>query len=151
VDHRTQRVLKPEEAELRHKIETQVAATVKQAWQDFRKHDIAAADRALGEKADSEIFHVPPARAASMRWRQASLGFVVIFFLGMMVVGKYPQILKPPIDHRTQQGLRSIAATNSASRSRLKPPGITNTGAPKTLSVTNATAATNQLSRLPRP
>jgi hypothetical protein len=89
-DERTQRMLKPEEAELRRKVEAQVAAAVTQAWQEFRRGDVAATDRALGEKADSEIFHVPPARAAAMRWRQASLGFVVVLFLGLMLVGKYP-------------------------------------------------------------
>lgn len=151
VDARTQRVLKPEESELRSKVETQVATAVMQAWQDFRMGNIAAADRALGEKPDAEIFHVPPVRAASMRWRQVSLGFVVVLFLGMMVVGKYPQILKPLIDHRPKQVLRSIAATNSASRSRPKTPGITNTGTPETLSVTNAPEETNQFSRLKKP
>jgi hypothetical protein len=95
VDARPQRVLKPEEAELRKKVETQVAAAVTWAWQEFRNGNIAAVDHALGEKSDSEIFHVPPVRAASMRWRQASLGFVVLLFLVMMLVGKYPQILKP--------------------------------------------------------
>ncbi len=107
-DERTQRVLKPEEAELREKVEVQVAAAATQAWQAFRSGDTAAADRALGEQADSEIFHVPPARAAAMRWRQASLGLVVLLFLGMMLVGKYPQILRPFFGHHAKPVARSV-------------------------------------------
>ena len=59
-DARTQRVFKPEEAEMRTKVEAQVAAAVTQALQQYRAGNLAAADRALGEKLDSEIFHVPP-------------------------------------------------------------------------------------------
>ncbi len=150
-DARTSRVVEPAVAELRNKTESQVAAAVTQAWQAFRLGDIAAADRALGEKSDSEIFRVPPARAAAMRWRQASLGFVVILFLGMMLVGKYPQILKPLIDHRVRQMMRSIAATNSASQSRPKTAIITNAGSPKMLSVTSTPEETNQFSSLEQP
>ena len=111
----------------------------------------SAADRALGEKSDSEIFHVPPARAAAIRWRQASLGFVVLLFLGMMLVSKYPQILKPLVDRHMKQVMRSIAATNSAAPSRPKTPGIMDTASVKVLSATNAAEATNEPSRLQQP
>lgn len=151
VDDQTGRVLKPEEAELRRKVEAQVAAAATQAWLNFREGNFTAADRALGEKSDSEIFHVPPARAAAIRWRQASLGFVVLLFLGMMLVSKYPQILKPLVDRHMKQVMRSIAATNSAAPSRPKTPGIMDTASVKVLSATNAAEATNEPSRLQQP
>lgn len=80
-DARAPRVLQPEEMEMRRKVEAQVAAAVTQAWRQFREGNIAAADRALGKKPDSEIFLAPPVRAAVMRWQQASLGYAVILFL----------------------------------------------------------------------
>lgn len=139
-DARTHRVLKPEEAEMRQKVEAQVTAAVTHAWQDFRRGDTAAVDRALGEKADSEIFHVPPMRAAGMRWRQASLGLVVVLFLGMMLVGKYPQLLKPFFGHRAKPIARS-AATNSAAVSHRTARHLAHLTSLEALSATNESAA----------
>jgi RNA polymerase sigma factor (sigma-70 family) len=93
-DERQQRVLSAEEAALRARQEAQVAAAVKFAWREFRNGNTAAADRALGEKPDAEIFVVPPARAASTRWMQASLALVVILFAVMIVLARLPEIVK---------------------------------------------------------
>jgi RNA polymerase sigma-70 factor (ECF subfamily) len=150
-DQRTQRVLKTEEAALRSKVEAQVAAAVKQAWQEFRGGDTVAAERALGEKADSEIFVVPPARAASTRWLQVLAALPAVLFTAMLLVGRYPQILKPFIGSHLKPVFRSAATINSASQSKTTTPGTTKTNSPETLSVTNTSEATNQPSRLKQP
>jgi len=130
LDARTGRGAEPAVAELRKKAETQVAAAVTQAWLDFRQGDLAAADRALGEKPDSEIFYVPPNRAAAMRWRQASLGLVVLLFLGMMLVGQYPQILKALIGSRAKPVPPAARTTNSAARAHNTALAVTNASPP---------------------
>ena len=150
-DSRAQRVLKPGEAEMRSKVEAQVAAAVTQAWQQFRAGNLAAADRALGEKLDSEIFHAPPTRAASIRWRQASLGFVVVLFLGMMVVGRFPQLLQPLFRHHTRPVQRSTTSTNSAAHRRTAAAGSTNASLLPALPVTNTPAMKNQLPQAEKP
>jgi RNA polymerase sigma factor (sigma-70 family) len=93
-DTRAGRVLHPAEATLRAQQESLVATAVKCAWREFRNGNTAAAERALGEKSDAEIFVVPPARAASMRWRQVSLGLVVVLFTVMLVLAKNPGLVK---------------------------------------------------------
>ena len=86
-DARTGRVLNVGEAALRTQWETQVTAAVKYAWREFRNGNTAATDRALGQKPDAEIFVVPPARAASTRWKQLSLALpVVMFAVGIVLV-----------------------------------------------------------------
>ncbi len=77
----------------RARLETQVAAAVRFAWREFRNGNIPAAEKALGEKPDREIFVVPPARAASTRWRQAQLALVVVLFAAMIVLGRLPKIV----------------------------------------------------------
>ncbi len=144
-DDRTQRMLKPEEAAQRAKIQTQVAAAATRAWQAFRQGDIAAADRALGEQPDSEIFRVPPARSAAMRWRQASLGLVVLLFLGMMLAGKYPQLLSPIFGRHANPATPSTAALKPGTRSRATPLSATNALLLQADSASNAPGATNQL------
>jgi hypothetical protein len=150
-DARAQRVLKPEEAEMRTKVEAQVAAAVTQALQQFRAGNLAAADRALGEKPDSEIFHVPPTRATSIRWRQASLGFVLVLFLGMMALGRFPQILQPLFRHHTRPAQRSTAPTDSAAHRRTAAAGSTNARLLPALPTTNTPAMKNQLPQVERP
>ena len=59
----------------------------------IRNGNIPAAEKALGEKPDREIFVVPPARAASTRWRQAQLALVVVLFAAMIVLGRLPKIV----------------------------------------------------------
>jgi hypothetical protein len=139
-DDRTQRVLAPQEAAQRARIQTQVAAAATQAWQAFRHGDIAAAERALAEKPDSEIFHVPPARSAAMRWRQASLGLVVVLFLAMMLAGKFPQIFGGHSNPAT-----STAASKPVTRPPTSPLTATNASLLQGDSAFNAPRATNQL------
>ena len=150
-DTRAQRVLKPEEAEMRTRVEAQVAAAVTQAFQQFRAGNLAAAARALGEKLDSEIFHVPPTRAGSIRWRQASLGFVVVLFLGMMAVNRFPQMLQPLFRHHTRPVQPSTAPTNSAAHRRTAAAGRTNASLLPALAITNTPAMKNQLPQVEKP
>jgi RNA polymerase sigma factor (sigma-70 family) len=74
-------------------LESQVATAVKFAWKEFRNGNFLAVEKALGEKPETDIFVVPPARAASTRWQQASLALVVILFSTMFVMGRLPTIL----------------------------------------------------------
>ena len=74
-------------------LETQVATAVKFAWREFRNGHIPAAEKALGEKPDKEIFVVPPARAASTRWMQAQLALVVVLFAVMIVLERLPKMV----------------------------------------------------------
>ena len=92
-DARTRRVLSASKAVLRTQLEIQVAAAVKYAWREFRNSNISAAEKALGEKPDAEIFFVPPARAASTRWMQKSLALVVIMYAVMIMLGWLPKIV----------------------------------------------------------
>ena len=73
--------------------ESQVATAVKFAWKEFRNGNFPAVEKALGEKPEADIFVVPPARAASTRWQQASLAMVVVLFSTMFVMGRLPAIL----------------------------------------------------------
>lgn len=75
------------------RMESQVATAVRFAWQEFRSGNVPAADKALGEKPEKEIFVVPPIRAASTRWKQAQLAFVVILFAVMFILERFPRIL----------------------------------------------------------
>jgi RNA polymerase sigma-70 factor, ECF subfamily len=114
-DQRSGRTLKPEEATIRRQAEGQVALAVAHAWQEYRGGNIAAADSALGEKSDSEIFLVPPVRAASTRWLQAMLALPVILFTGMLIVERHPQLLKGLLEKRNRAQSSSIVSTNSIS------------------------------------
>lgn len=78
----------------RAQLETQVATAVKSAWQAFRAGNILAAEKAIGEKPEGEIFVVPPDRAASTRWQQASLALVVVLFSTMFVLGRLPKVME---------------------------------------------------------
>ena len=75
-------------------LESQVATAVKFAWQAFRAGNISTAEKAIGEKPESDIFVVPPARAASTRWQQASLALVVVMFSVMIVLGRLPKVME---------------------------------------------------------
>ena len=92
-DEHRQRVPNAGEAELRAQRETQVRTAVKYAWREFRDGDIPAAEKALGEKPEGEIFVVPPARAASTRWMQAQLALVVVLFTVMIVLERLPEMV----------------------------------------------------------
>jgi hypothetical protein len=74
-------------------LETQVATAVRYAWRQFRNGNIPAAEKALGEKPEKEIFVVPPVRAASTHWKEAQLAFVVVLFAVMIVLERLPKIV----------------------------------------------------------
>lgn len=74
-------------------LESQVVTAVKFAWNEFRKGNLPAVEKALGEKPEADIFVVPPARAASTRWQQASLALVVVLFAMMIVLERLPKIV----------------------------------------------------------
>jgi len=60
-------------------LEAQVAQVVAQAWQQFRAGKVAAAERAIGQIPDSEIYVVPPNRIRSYRWqRMAAFGLLTL-------------------------------------------------------------------------
>lgn len=73
--------------------EAKVAAAVKHAWQQFRNGNLPAAEKAIGETPESEIFIVPPARADSTRWQQASLALVVLLFSAGFIGGRLPAVM----------------------------------------------------------
>jgi RNA polymerase sigma-70 factor (ECF subfamily) len=101
-DERTRRALNAGEASLRAQWETQVAAAVKLAWQEFRNGNTAATERALGEKPDAEIFVVSPTRAASVRWQWVLLAVPVVLAVAAIVVDWHPGVLKPLIGRHPQ-------------------------------------------------
>ncbi|MGC3960018.1 MAG: RNA polymerase sigma factor [Verrucomicrobiota bacterium] len=112
-DQRSGRMLKPEETTTRRQVEEQVALAVAYAWQEFRRGNLVAADGALGEKPDAEIFLVPPARAASTRWLQAMLALPVILFTGMLIWERQPHLLREFLERRNQAHSSINANTNS--------------------------------------
>ncbi len=64
-------------ADLRE-LENYVAVGISHAWREFRGRKFTAAERALGELPESEVFVVPPARAKSTRWLQLYLGLSML-------------------------------------------------------------------------
>jgi RNA polymerase sigma factor (sigma-70 family) len=68
-------------------LELEVAVAVEQAWREFGKGDIAAAEQAVGELPEVEVFVLSPRRAASTRWLQVWLGVTVIVMIVAMVLG----------------------------------------------------------------
>jgi RNA polymerase sigma factor (sigma-70 family) len=92
-DERVRRALEVKEAALRTQWETQVAAAVKHAWQEFRKGNTAATERALGEKPEAEIFVVSPSRSSSTRWQQVLLLIPVVIMVVAIVVNWHPEII----------------------------------------------------------
>jgi RNA polymerase sigma-70 factor (ECF subfamily) len=51
-----------------------VALAVTQAWQDFREAKLLAAERAIGQIPDTEIFLVPPTRTRANHWQRIWFG-----------------------------------------------------------------------------
>jgi RNA polymerase sigma-70 factor (ECF subfamily) len=58
----------------RPELEAIVAGSVTDAWEEFRRGNLVSAESILGELPESEVFVVPPARAASMRWGRWLIG-----------------------------------------------------------------------------
>jgi hypothetical protein len=72
-------------------LESIVEENIVQAWQEFCNGNLPAAELALGESPESEVFIVPPARTKSLRWWQIFIGASVV----LMMVGMVGQILLP--------------------------------------------------------
>ena len=95
-------------------LESVVAESVRQAWQEFRAGNLAGAERMLGDSPESELFIVPPARAKSMRWMRIWLGASVLLMLAAMIM----QFLRPanstemfkPVSVTTQEVRTTLAA-----------------------------------------
>lgn len=67
-------------------LESVVAEIVSQAWLEFRSGNFAAAERALGDSPESDVFIMPPSHAKSMRWWRIFIGVsVVLMMTGMML------------------------------------------------------------------
>ena len=89
-------------------LERVVVETVGQAWQEFRNGNPAAAEAALGEPQDTNVFVVPPARARSMRWWRIFIGASVVLILAGMTL---PFWRTPWMD-----GLKPVRATEAEVR-----------------------------------
>jgi RNA polymerase sigma-70 factor (ECF subfamily) len=72
-------------------LECVVAEVVGHAWREFRDGKLTAAERALGELPESDIFVVSPARAKSTRWWRIFIGASVV----LMMAGMVGQLLLP--------------------------------------------------------
>jgi RNA polymerase sigma factor (sigma-70 family) len=71
-------------------LETQVAAAVAVAWRCHRESNVAAAELALGQQPEKEVFVTPPAKGglAKVRWLMAVLlGLVLLSFSGINLPG----------------------------------------------------------------
>ena len=55
-------------------LESRVAAAVQSAWRHFRQGEFAAAERAVGQVPDADVFLVPTARSKATRWLCILLG-----------------------------------------------------------------------------
>ncbi len=78
-DEAALRSLDPAAPLVRAEVEQQVTAAVNRAWAFFRAGDAVAAEGALGQTPESEIFIVPGAIAPSFRWtKRVMLGFLII-------------------------------------------------------------------------
>lgn len=80
-------IMKPNTASDPAGLEFQLATVVEHAWREFRDGDSAAAERALGELPESEVFVVSPPRAASTHWQRIFLGAAVLVMVVAMVTG----------------------------------------------------------------
>ena len=102
---KTDRMIDPGE------LESVVATTVGQAWQEFRHGNLVRAERALGELPESEVFVVPPARAKSTRWWRIFIGASMVLMLAGMIL----QFWRPA----WMNGLKPVSATEAEVRASL--------------------------------
>jgi len=70
-------------------LETQVAEVVTAAWEEYRAGNLGAAEAALGQTAESEIFRVPTASSKSARWMRAYIIFLLVASSFLAVMGLY--------------------------------------------------------------
>jgi RNA polymerase sigma-70 factor (ECF subfamily) len=92
-------------------LEIRVAASVQSAWRHFRRGDIAAAKRAIGEVPDADVFIVPTARSKSTRWLCiVSCSLAVVSAVIMGTVWVFPERLS---------GQKPVSVTEAQVRSFL--------------------------------
>jgi RNA polymerase sigma factor (sigma-70 family) len=72
-------------------LEAQVAAAVAVAWKFFRENNFAAAERALGQEADSAVFVAPPniGGTAKVRWLVGVLMVLMIILYLPQFKGRF--------------------------------------------------------------
>jgi len=67
-------------------LEKQVVEVAAQAWQYFRAGQVAAAERAIGQIPEAEIYVVPPGRTRAFRWQRGMFFGVVTLSLSLFAV-----------------------------------------------------------------
>jgi RNA polymerase sigma factor (sigma-70 family) len=65
-------------------LELKVASAVQVAWQQFLAGDVSAAERALGQQADAEVFFTPTKNSLSTRLQRTFVIAVTLFLLIQM-------------------------------------------------------------------
>jgi RNA polymerase sigma factor (sigma-70 family) len=103
--------LKTSEVDDPCELESLVRSAVGQAWQDHRAGNCAAAERALGQLPQSDIFVVAPERAKSTRWFQVFVGATVLLMLALMIL----QYWRPA----WMEGLKTVSVTEAQVRAFL--------------------------------
>ena len=88
-----------------------VEENVLQSWQEFRSENIPAAERALGETPESEVFVVRPSRAKSTRWWRVLLGASVMLMMAGMMQRFWPSAWLARLD-----GLKPVSITEAQVR-----------------------------------
>jgi RNA polymerase sigma factor (sigma-70 family) len=95
-------------------LESLVEENVLQSWQEFRSGNFPAAERALGDSPESEVFVVPPCRAKSMRWWRIFIGASVVLMMAAMMVRFLPSAWMARLD-----GLKPVSVTEAQVRAFL--------------------------------
>jgi RNA polymerase sigma-70 factor, ECF subfamily len=85
-DEKTLSAMGAAQGEQTQELGTLVEATAGRAWREFRAGNPVLAERMLGERPESEVFLVPPARARSTRWLQGFMGAGVLLMIAGMTV-----------------------------------------------------------------
>lgn len=92
-------------------LECVVAKSVSQAWQEFCRGGLSAAERMLGDSPESEVFVMPPARAKSMRWWRILIVAAVVLMMAGMMLRFLPSAWMAMLD-----GLKPVSATEAQVR-----------------------------------
>ena len=73
--------MRPDGFSGKNECEMIVATAVQAAWQAFLAGDVSAAERALGQKADADVFFTPTKKSLSTRLQRALMIGVAVFLL----------------------------------------------------------------------
>jgi RNA polymerase sigma-70 factor (ECF subfamily) len=95
-------------------LESLVEESMVQSWQAFRSGNIPAAERALGDAPESEVFVVPPARAQATLWWRILIGASVV----LMMVGLMPRLF-PSTWMARLDGLKPVSISEEQVRAFL--------------------------------